>query len=86
MTNWDNETEVPWYDVKNDITKVIVDENVTSFGNYAFYGLSNVEKFVLSSTQSNFAESVQLSTSLQKIQKERFTLSQLQVKQGCAKD
>ena len=36
MRNYDDNTIVPWFDYKNDLRKIIIEEGVTSIGNHAF--------------------------------------------------
>ena len=43
MPQWNNEKEVPWYSMRQDIQKIII-EGVTTIGDYAFYDCVNVEK------------------------------------------
>ena len=40
-------TDYPWYSFKNDITKVIVEEGITSIGYCCFVGSSKLEEIVL---------------------------------------
>lgn len=37
MTNFSTASPSPWYDYRNDITSVIVQEGITTIGDYAFY-------------------------------------------------
>ncbi|MBR5460168.1 MAG: leucine-rich repeat protein, partial [Clostridia bacterium] len=37
----------PWYEHRKEITSVVVEEGVTSIGNYAFYNLSRVKKMTI---------------------------------------
>ena len=38
-----NTSSIPWRSQKTNITSVVIDNGVTSIGNYAFYGCSNLE-------------------------------------------
>lgn len=42
MADWDNKEDVPWYSYRESITSVAVGDQVTSIGNCAFYGCSNM--------------------------------------------
>ena len=45
MTDWDDSDDVPWYDYKDLIKTVIIEDGITSIGDYAFsfcYGLTNI--------------------------------------------
>lgn len=37
MADWEDETSVPWNNVKDKIQKVIIDDTVTTIGSFAFY-------------------------------------------------
>lgn len=43
MPQWNNEKEVPWYSMRQDIQKIII-EGVATIGDYAFYDCVNVEE------------------------------------------
>ena len=52
-TGWmekDSDSEWPWYQNKENIVSVVIEEGVTTVGNSAFLGLSNLEKVEISST------------------------------------
>ena len=36
MTNWECDLDVPWYDMRDKISKVVIEEGITSVGDYAF--------------------------------------------------
>ena len=44
MTNYtnENENECPWYSYRGQIVSAVIEEGVTSIGNYAFYSLYNL--------------------------------------------
>ena len=42
MTNWSGPYVSPWNSMRADIKKIIISGGVTSIGNYAFYGCSNL--------------------------------------------
>ncbi len=37
MNNFSSSNDMPWYNYKSSITKLVIEEGVTSIGNYAFY-------------------------------------------------
>lgn len=41
MTNYKS-SSMPWYNYRNEIESIIIEDGVTSVGNYAFYGCSNL--------------------------------------------
>ena len=47
MDNWGGPTAVPWYKYRDIIDTVVIDERITSIGQYAFSGLNLVEHFSL---------------------------------------
>ncbi len=47
MYDYTADDPAPWYDDRVSITKVIIDEGVTSIGEWAFYGFENVNSIVL---------------------------------------
>lgn len=42
MYDYASELEVPWYNQREQIQKVVMNEGITSIGDYAFYGCANV--------------------------------------------
>jgi len=50
MENYKFETETPWYDRKNEITSIVVNEGITHIGNLAFYGLKNAKEAKIASS------------------------------------
>ena len=42
MMNWDDGIYTPWYSYIEKITSIIISDNVTSIGDYAFYGCTNL--------------------------------------------
>ena len=58
MNNWtyeDNE-EAPWYGVRDSITTVIIDNGVTSIGNFAFWDLSNLTNISIPNSVTTIGE------------------------------
>lgn len=47
MISWESETDVPWAEYKNDITKIEIKEGVTSVASYAFSNCTNVTETVI---------------------------------------
>ena len=50
IVTWDNNYPAPWYDYTNDIKSVVIEEGVTSVGNYAFYQCGKLAEVTLPST------------------------------------
>lgn len=50
MDTFSTSSVAPWNDHKSSITSVIVEEGVTSVGNYAFYGYANLASVVFPET------------------------------------
>jgi len=50
MDNYRNETDIPWYSRRNEITKIVVSEGITHIGNMAFYGLVNAKEADIADT------------------------------------
>jgi len=42
MDNYSNPSTIPWYSQRENVTSVIVSNDVTSIGRYAFYGCNNL--------------------------------------------
>lgn len=47
MPNYEHISDVPWYDGKSEIKKVIVGDGVTKIGNYAFYYCRELQSVML---------------------------------------
>ncbi|MBR6270860.1 MAG: leucine-rich repeat domain-containing protein [Lachnospiraceae bacterium] len=43
-------TQVPWYEYREQITRIVVEDGITSLGNYQFMGCENVTEVYLSNT------------------------------------
>ncbi|MBO5369775.1 MAG: leucine-rich repeat domain-containing protein, partial [Clostridia bacterium] len=50
MTQWAHESERPWHEYSEEITKVVVSDGVTSVGSFAFKALANVTNVEIAST------------------------------------
>ena len=50
MRSFGKKTELPWYEYRNEIKKVVVSEGITLIGNYAFAECENLKDVSLSST------------------------------------
>ena len=46
MTDYQNATEVPWEEMRNQITRVQFDDAITNIGNCAFYACSNLAEVI----------------------------------------
>ena len=44
MTNYTSIKSVPWYNYVGQIKQVVIEKGVTSIGNFAFYGLKDIQK------------------------------------------
>ena len=42
MANWSVSSSAPWYSYRSEITKAIIEDGVTSIGNYAFYNCTSL--------------------------------------------
>ena len=49
MTNYSS-ASMPWYALKNEIKSVFINPGITSIGNYAFYGCTNLTSVTIPST------------------------------------
>ena len=49
MRSFANKTSMPWYDYLDQIEEIIIEEGVTSIGNYAFAGCANVTSVTIDS-------------------------------------
>lgn len=49
-------TDQPWYDYRDSVVRVVVEENVTSIGDYAFISHSNLESISIASTVSKIGQ------------------------------
>ena len=57
MEHYTEENLAPWNKYKNDIKKIVIGENITRLGKYAFYDLVNVEEIRIDSkTLSDLAK------------------------------
>ena len=51
IDNYDSAAECPWSDQRASITKIVVEDGVTSIGNFTFYGMTNL-------TETSLADSI----------------------------
>jgi hypothetical protein len=56
MGNYSHEAFVPWHSYAKQVTKVILDDNITWIGDYAFYGFSNLTDISLPSNLQYIGE------------------------------
>ena len=47
MRNYTYKSAMPWYDYIDQITSVVLEDGVTSVGNYAFYGMPNLRTITI---------------------------------------
>ena len=50
MYNYDSAKTCPWLDIRENITKVVIEDGITSVGDFAFYGMKNLENIEFSNT------------------------------------
>ena len=50
MTNFANKTAMPWYEYLDQIEKVVIEDGITSIGNYAFMGCSDLAEVSIGSS------------------------------------
>ena len=50
MKNYSYKTEMPWYKYYDRITRIVLEEGVTSIGDYAFYAMPRLESIEIAST------------------------------------
>lgn len=50
MEDFVNSSSAPWYDNASTITSIVIEEGVTSIGNYAFCGLTNAQSATIPSS------------------------------------
>ena len=48
--SYGSKTDVPWYEYREEITRIVVENGITSIGNYMFMGCENVTEVYLSNT------------------------------------
>ena len=55
MTSWDNSwsDDRPWHSLGNDIHSLVIEDGVTSIGNYAFYGLWKLSSVIIPNSVKN---------------------------------
>lgn len=56
MKNYSTKTEMPWYAYADQIEEVIVEDGVTSVGNYAFYGMPQLKNVKLADTVTSIGD------------------------------
>lgn len=66
MKNWTNYI-TSWYNYRSDILNVIIEEGVTSIGNYAFSGCTNLTDITISNTVKSIGNAAFSNTDLTEI-------------------
>ena len=56
MKNYTYKSEMPWYKYFDMITRIVIEEGVTSIGDYAFYGVPKVESIEIASTVTSIGD------------------------------
>ncbi len=50
MTDYSSTSSIPWYSYRSSIKSVVIEEGVTSIGDYAFYGCSSLTSVTISNS------------------------------------
>ncbi len=58
MSDWQSVEDVPWYDQKEDIIDVYIEEGVQSIGNYFFASLPNLNRIYIPKSVTSICESL----------------------------
>ena len=56
MTNWGYFSFAPWYSLIEKITKVVIEDGVTSIGSYAFYDCNSLVSVTISHNVTSIGE------------------------------
>lgn len=56
MTNFSTASPSPWYDYRNDITNLVIEDGITSIGNYAFYYHSAIPSITIPDSVTSIGE------------------------------
>ena len=56
MTNYSSSSKAPWYASRNTITKIVIENGVTSIGDYAVNGLSKVKNIQIANSIQTVGE------------------------------
>ncbi len=56
MKDYEHKSEMPWYAHREQIKTVVLEEGVTSVGDYAFYGMPNLECIEIASTVTSIGD------------------------------
>ncbi len=47
MFNWENYSQVPWNDIRNEISSVVISDSATSIGKYAFQSCTKLKQVII---------------------------------------
>lgn len=56
MNVWENATDVPWHQYRNDINEIILSDKTTSIGSYSFYECSQVTNLIIPNSVLSIGE------------------------------
>ncbi len=56
MKDYTYKSEMPWYAYREQIVSVVLEEGVTSIGDYAFYGMPQLERISIASTVTDIGD------------------------------
>jgi hypothetical protein len=56
MASYSSDSPAPWYDYKNDVKKLIVGDNITGIGAYAFYDCISIESVTIGDSVASIGE------------------------------
>ena len=57
MTNYSSSSNAPWYNNRSDVITLIIDDSVTSIGDYAFYDCTNLKSVMIPESVTSMGDS-----------------------------